>query len=81
MFVGGGAWEAHVVAADPQRDLAALQMTAADLPYLPLGVGILRGRSRLSDALDALARSQLAQLLPRQLEEQRYDEAGARRVP
>ena len=37
VFVGSGAWEAHVVAADPQRDLAALQMTAADLPYLPLG--------------------------------------------
>jgi S1-C subfamily serine protease len=37
VFVGGGAWEAHVVAADAERDLAALQMTAADLPYLPLG--------------------------------------------
>lgn len=37
VFVGSGAWEAHVVAADPQRDLAALQMTAADLPHLPLG--------------------------------------------
>jgi uncharacterized oligopeptide transporter (OPT) family protein/S1-C subfamily serine protease len=37
VFVGGGSWEAHVVASDPQRDLAALQMTAAELPYLPLG--------------------------------------------
>ena len=41
MFVGSegseGAWEAHVVASDAERDLAALQMTAADLPYLPLG--------------------------------------------
>ena len=41
VFVGGGAdagaWEAHVVASDPERDLCVLQMTAADLPYLPLG--------------------------------------------
>jgi V8-like Glu-specific endopeptidase len=37
VFVGGGSWEAHVVASDPERDLAALQMTAAELPYLPLG--------------------------------------------
>jgi len=34
---GVGAWEAHVVASDPERDLAALQVTAAELPYLPLG--------------------------------------------
>jgi S1-C subfamily serine protease len=34
---GTGAWEAHVVAKDPEHDLAALQMTAAELPYLPLG--------------------------------------------
>lgn len=32
-----GAWEAHVVASDPENDLAALQVTAADLPYLGLG--------------------------------------------
>jgi S1-C subfamily serine protease len=41
---GGGAWEASVVASDPGSDLAALQVTAADLPYLPLGD---------SDALEA----------------------------
>ena len=34
---GVGAWEAHVVASDPERDLAALQVTAVELPYLPLG--------------------------------------------
>lgn len=34
---GVGAWDAHVVASDPENDLAALQLTAADLPYLPLG--------------------------------------------
>jgi V8-like Glu-specific endopeptidase len=37
---GGGAvgvFEAHVVASDVGNDLAALQVTAADLPYLPLG--------------------------------------------
>ena len=36
VFVGsegsGGAWEAHVVASDAESDLAALQVTAADLP-------------------------------------------------
>src|SRR4029450_1810862 len=32
VFVGSGAWEAHVVAADPERDLAAVQLTAADPP-------------------------------------------------
>jgi S1-C subfamily serine protease len=32
-----GAWEAQVVASDAASDLAALQLTAADLPYLPLG--------------------------------------------
>ncbi len=41
VFVGSegreGAWEAHVVASDAESDLAALQMTAADLPYLPFG--------------------------------------------
>jgi S1-C subfamily serine protease len=41
VFVGSGgslgAWEAHVVASDPESDLAALQLTAADLPYLALG--------------------------------------------
>jgi V8-like Glu-specific endopeptidase len=41
VFVGSegseGAWEAHVVAADVEDDLAALQVTAADLPYLPFG--------------------------------------------
>jgi len=41
VFVGSqgseGAWEAHVVAADEESDLAALQVTAADLPYLPFG--------------------------------------------
>ena len=34
---GVGAWDAHVVASDPENDLAALQLTAAELPYLPLG--------------------------------------------
>jgi S1-C subfamily serine protease len=41
VFVGSagslGAWEAHVVASDAESDLAALQLTAADLPYLALG--------------------------------------------
>ena len=41
VFVGSqgseGAWEAHVVASDEESDLAALQVTAADLPYLPFG--------------------------------------------
>jgi V8-like Glu-specific endopeptidase len=41
VFVGSGgsegAWEAHVVASSAEDDLAALQMTAADLPYLPFG--------------------------------------------
>jgi len=41
VFVGSegreGAWEAHVVASDLASDLAALQVTAADLPYLPFG--------------------------------------------
>ncbi len=41
VFVGSegseGAWEAHVVAADEGSDLAALQVTAVDLPYLPFG--------------------------------------------
>jgi len=41
VFVGSGgsegAWEAHVVASNAEDDLAALQMTAADLPYLPFG--------------------------------------------
>jgi S1-C subfamily serine protease len=41
VFVGSagavGAWEAHVVASDAENDLAALQLTAADLPYLGLG--------------------------------------------
>jgi V8-like Glu-specific endopeptidase len=41
VFVGSGgsegAWEAHVVASSAEDDLAALQVTAADLPYLPLG--------------------------------------------
>jgi hypothetical protein len=41
VFVGSGgavgAWEAHVVASDAENDLAALQVTAADLPYLGLG--------------------------------------------
>ena len=32
-----GVFEAHVVASDVVNDLAALQVTAADLPYLPLG--------------------------------------------
>ena len=32
-----GAWEAQVVASDEASDLAALQLLAADLPYLPLG--------------------------------------------
>jgi S1-C subfamily serine protease len=32
-----GSWEAQVVASDQASDLAALQLTAADLPYLPLG--------------------------------------------
>jgi S1-C subfamily serine protease len=41
---GGGAWEAYVVASDAGSDLAALQLTAADLPYLPFGD---------SDALEA----------------------------
>ena len=39
-----GVFEAHVVASDAENDLAALQVTAADLPYLPLGD---------SDALEA----------------------------
>jgi hypothetical protein len=34
---GQGEFEAHVVASDAGNDLAALQVTAADLPYLPLG--------------------------------------------
>jgi len=34
---GQGVFEAHVVASDVGNDLAALQVTAADLPYLPLG--------------------------------------------
>ena len=41
VFVGSagavGAWEAHVVASDAESDLAALQVTAADLPSLGLG--------------------------------------------
>jgi serine protease Do len=41
VFVGSagseGAWEAYVVASDVGDDLAALQVTAADLPYLPFG--------------------------------------------
>jgi S1-C subfamily serine protease len=41
VFVGSegseGAWEAHVVASDAANDLAALQVTALDLPYLPFG--------------------------------------------
>lgn len=41
VYVGGagsaGEWEAHVLAADAESDLAALQLTAAELPYLPLG--------------------------------------------
>ena len=41
VFVGSGgaagAWEAHVVASDAANDLAALQVTAADLAYLALG--------------------------------------------
>lgn len=41
---GQGVLEAHVVAFDTENDLAALQVTAADLPYLPLGD---------SDALEA----------------------------
>ncbi len=32
-----GTWEAQVVASDEASDLAALQLLAADLPYLPLG--------------------------------------------
>lgn len=32
-----GVFEAHVVASDVENDLAALQVTAAELPYLPLG--------------------------------------------
>jgi len=39
-----GVFEAHVVASDAESDLAALQVTAAELPYLPLGD---------SDALEA----------------------------
>jgi hypothetical protein len=34
---GEGVFEAHVVASDVGNDLAALQVTAGDLPYLPLG--------------------------------------------
>ena len=34
---GQGVFEAHVVASDTESDLAALQVTAGDLPYLPLG--------------------------------------------
>ncbi|HYN04984.1 MAG TPA: trypsin-like peptidase domain-containing protein [Vicinamibacteria bacterium] len=34
---GSGVFEAHVVASDVENDLAALQVTAAELPYLPLG--------------------------------------------
>ena len=34
---GQGVFEAHVVASDVGNDLAALQVTAGDLPYLPLG--------------------------------------------
>jgi len=41
---GQGVFEAHVVASDTENDLAALQVTAGDLPYLPLGD---------SDALEA----------------------------
>jgi S1-C subfamily serine protease len=41
---GEGVFEAHVVASDAENDLAALQVTAADLPHLPLGD---------SDALEA----------------------------
>jgi hypothetical protein len=41
VFVGDqgseGAFEAHVIASDAENDLAALQVTAAELPYLPLG--------------------------------------------
>jgi len=41
VFVGSegrqGAWEAHVVASDAESDLAALQVTAAGLPYLLFG--------------------------------------------
>jgi trypsin-like peptidase len=32
-----GTFEAHVVATDEENDLAALQVTAGELPYLPLG--------------------------------------------
>jgi V8-like Glu-specific endopeptidase len=32
-----GVYEASVVAADPELDLAILQVTASDLPYLPFG--------------------------------------------
>lgn len=34
---GVGVFEAHVIATDVGNDLAALQVTAADLPHLPLG--------------------------------------------
>ena len=34
---GQGVFEAHVAASDAESDLAALQVTAGDLPYLPLG--------------------------------------------
>jgi V8-like Glu-specific endopeptidase len=41
VFVGSegreGAWEAFVVASDEESDLAVLQVTAVDLPYLPFG--------------------------------------------
>lgn len=40
----GGVFEAFVIASDPELDLAVLQVTAADLPHLPLGD---------SDALEA----------------------------
>ncbi len=50
VFVGSGGseggWEAHVVASSAEDDLAALQLTAADLQYLPFGDsdGVQAGR-------------------------------------
>jgi S1-C subfamily serine protease len=41
---GQGVFDAHVIASDTENDLAVLQVTAADLPHLPLGD---------SDALEA----------------------------
>lgn len=40
VFLGGargGAFEAHVVATDSELDLAVLQVSAVDLPYVPFG--------------------------------------------